>query len=127
MSKQPATAKQANVTSQLDALFDQVGADALCLPWCFVARFHVQEPASFSDNKKWPSYRLCGRSSRYRSTGSAAFVWARAFGSPPKRVAWGSRRRHALTYSTRAIRRGPLQRLCREQYELGEFGGASKT
>jgi DNA-binding helix-hairpin-helix protein with protein kinase domain len=27
------TAKQSNVTAQLDALFDQVGADALCLPF----------------------------------------------------------------------------------------------
>lgn len=33
MPKQVANAKQPNVTAQLDALFDQVGTDALCLPF----------------------------------------------------------------------------------------------
>ena len=33
MSKQTAAAKPPNITQQLDALFDQVGLDALCLPF----------------------------------------------------------------------------------------------
>ena len=33
MPNQPEATKQPNVTQQLDALFDQVGPDALCLPF----------------------------------------------------------------------------------------------